>query len=64
MEKIEQASSWNESPTPEQIRAIVRLCCALKIKEPLEDGPTTRLEARNLLYQLKAYLREKNRSRK
>ncbi len=59
MERIEPPSSWNEPPTEEQVRAITRLCRALKIREPLEETPSNRLEARNLIYELQARLKHK-----
>lgn len=51
-EKIHYASSWTLPPTPRQITAITRLCAELRIREPLENKPTTRWEARQLLYEL------------
>jgi hypothetical protein len=63
MERIEQDNRLNESPTSQQRLAIARLCSILRIKEPLEEGPSNRIEARNLLYQLRAQLRLRNRRR-
>lgn len=54
--KIEASSSWNESPTPSQVRAISKLCRVLKIREPLEESVRTRLEARNLIWQFRSRL--------
>jgi len=66
MEKIAPSSSWNEQPTPAQVRAITRLCMALHIREPLEETPSNRREARDMIYQLRAKLRggvnDKNRT--
>lgn len=52
-EKIPPASSWTLPPTGRQTVAITRLCIQLGIKEPLEDKPSNRWEARRLLYELK-----------
>ena len=45
-------STWNERPTPTQIRAIVRLCRILRIREPLEERCGNRHEARDTVYLL------------
>jgi len=52
-ELVRPESSWNLPPTPPQIRAITRLCVQLKIGEPLEEFPSSRLEARRLIYDLR-----------
>lgn len=57
MEKIQPTSSLNDDPTPAQVRAITRLCMALDIREPLEETPSNRREARNMIYQLRAKLK-------
>lgn len=46
------ASSWLLPPTARQEAAITRLCMQKGIKEPLEDRPSNRWEARQLLYEL------------
>ena len=51
-EKIHYASSWQLPPTDRQVRAITRLAAQLGITEPIEEKPTTRWEARQLLYEL------------
>jgi len=51
--KIHHTSSWQLPPTSRQVAAITRLCKSLGIKEPLEEGPTTRWEARRLLNELR-----------
>lgn len=51
-EKIAYTSSWTLPPTGRQVRAITRLCQQLGIKEPLEDTPSNRWEARRLIYEL------------
>lgn len=53
MEKILPSSSWNYKPLPKQIRAIVKLAKQLGITEHIENGPTNRWEARNLIYDLR-----------
>jgi len=50
--KMHYDSSWQLPPTSRQILAITRLCMRLGIKEPLEEKPSTRWEARQLLYDL------------
>lgn len=46
-------------PTIPQVRAIAKLCVILKIREPLEEGVSNRMEARNLMYDLRSKLRGK-----
>lgn len=53
IEKIPKTSSWNLEPTSKQVRAITRLCIQQGIKEPLEETPSNRWEARNLIYELR-----------
>jgi len=57
--KIEQEDSLNEAPTTKQIGAIYRLAKRLNydITEPYM--PTTRWEARDLIYQLLQDLRKR-----
>ncbi len=52
-EKIPSASSWTLPPTGRQVAAITRLCQQLGIREPLEEKPSNRWEARRLLYELR-----------
>lgn len=52
-EVIQVSSSWNLPPTAKQCRQITLLCMSLKIRDPLEDSPSTRWEARNLIYDLR-----------
>ena len=54
MEIIKPESSLNLPPTPTQIRAITRICMAKHIREPLEETPRNRCEARNLIYRLRS----------
>jgi len=61
MERIEPGSSWNDPPTDEQVRRITWYCKVLHIKEPLEERSSNRLEARNLIYELRAALRGKKK---
>lgn len=51
-EKIHITSSWRLPPTGGQIAAITRLCQQQGIKEELENKPSNRWEARQLLYEL------------
>ena len=53
MEKIVQTSSWNLPPTDSQIYRITKQCIRLGITESLEDKPSNRLEARNLINELR-----------
>lgn len=57
-EKIPKASSLNLPPTWRQTKAITRLAIALGISEPIEDTPSNRVEARNLIYRLRQQLKE------
>ena len=59
-ERIEPSSSWNFPPTPKQIRAIARLAQRLGYHEPVEDRPSTRWEARDMI----AGFREEERKRR
>ena len=58
MEKILPSSSLNWKPTSKQIRAITRLAIRLSITEPIEETPRNRLEARNIIYELRKRLKE------
>jgi len=49
MEVIHKASSWNLPPTPKQVRAITRLAQQLGYHEPVENKPTNRREARDMI---------------
>ncbi len=51
-EKIPPTSSWALPPTGKQLSAIARLAAQLGIKEPIEEGPTNRWEARRLMHDL------------
>ena len=51
-ETIHINSSWRLPPTSRQIYAITRLAAQLGIKEPIEEKPSNRWEARRLLYEL------------
>lgn len=52
-EKIPLGSSWRLPPTGKQCEAITRLCMIAGVKEELELKPSTRLEARNQIYDLR-----------
>lgn len=60
-EKIQPGSSWNYPPLPKQTRAIALLAQQLGITEPIENTPTNRLEARNLIYDLRRRRNEQRR---
>lgn len=49
MEKIPPTSTWNLPATAKQRVAITRLCIQLGYKEPYEDRPMTRWEARTMI---------------
>jgi hypothetical protein len=49
-----------DKATPAQIRAIVRLCIAKNIREPLEEKVSNKDEARALIYQLESRRTPKN----
>ena len=51
-QKIHPSASWQAPPTPKQRRAIARLAQYLGIKEPIEETPSNRWEARRLIYEL------------
>lgn len=59
-EKIQPGSSWNYKPTPKQVRQITKLASQLHIQEPVENTPTTRLEARNLIYKLREQVKKQD----
>ena len=60
MDKIPPSSSLNYKPTPKQVRAITRMAIALGIREPAEETPTNRAEARSLIFKLRQWLKEKD----
>ena len=60
MEKILPSSTLNYKPTGKQVRAITRMAVALGIREPIENTPANRVEARNLIFKLRQQLKEKN----
>ena len=64
VDKIHYNSSWTLPPTGKQVRAITRLCMQLGIKEPLEESPSNRWEARRLLYELNEQMAAKNKGGK
>jgi len=57
-EKIPPSSSLNWTPTSKQVRAITRLAIRLGITDIIEDTPRTRLEARNMIYELRNRVKE------
>lgn len=56
-EKIPPNSSWNWTPLPKQLRAIDRLSAILG---STESPPSNRLEARNLIFDLRKKVRSMN----
>ena len=62
MEKIPKASSWNLPPTDKQIRAIARLATILGYHEPVEEKPSSRWEARNLIMGFREELKRRKQS--
>jgi hypothetical protein len=63
---IKQDSAWLLRPTPKQGSSIIKLARILGIKEYIEDTPSTRWEARGLIYYLlmQTRLRRKHESYK
>ncbi len=51
--KIFPNSSWNLPPTDRQTSRITKLCIRLGIAEYLEDKPSNRLEANQIIYELR-----------
>lgn len=51
---------WNLPATGKQKHAIFRLCTILTIREEVEQKAMTRMEARNLIHDLRKQLRRKN----
>jgi hypothetical protein len=58
-ERVEPDSSWNDPPTPDQLLAIRKYCHILNLDLTEADLPFNRLEARNMLYQLRADLNKR-----
>ncbi len=63
-ERIEQDSSWNDPPTTAQVMRIMWYGRVLNLDITETDMPSNRLEARNMLYQLRADLAIKNKQRR
>jgi len=61
MEKIPPESSWNLPPTARQRHQISTLAIHLGIRDPIEDTPSNRREARNLIYDLRAQRKTKRK---
>lgn len=59
--KVDPDSSWNLPPTAAQLASITKMSRSLGIKEPLEDVPSNRLEARRLQYDLVNALRRRHK---
>ena len=57
MEKIQPGSTLNLPPTGPQCRRITLQCIALGIRDPLEERVSNRMEARNLIYELRNKLK-------
>ena len=60
MERIEPTSSWNDPPTSDHIRRIMWYGRVLHLDIAETDMPSNRLEARNMIYQLRADLKGKH----
>ena len=60
MDKIPAYSSWNLPPTPKQVRAITRLAQQLGYHDAVENKPTNRWEARNMIM---GFVEERNKRR-
>jgi len=61
MERIDPISSWNDPPTDAQIATIMKFGRILRIDFTEANLPSNRLEARNLIYQLRADLKGKHK---
>ncbi len=61
MELIEQGSSWNDPPTDDQVKRIMWYARILRLDITERDMPSNRLEARNMIYQLRDDLRNRKR---
>lgn len=61
---IPQGSNWLLPQTPKQGSSIAKLAQILGIREYIEDVPTTRYEARGLIYSLLRRTRESHKHRK
>jgi hypothetical protein len=60
-EKIPPGSSWLLPPTPWQRQAISRLASSLGYHSPVENKPTTRWEARNMIMGFRNELKVRNK---
>jgi len=61
---IPEDSSLNLPKTPRQVRRITDYCRWLGIRETLENTPSNRREANDLIYYLRAQLRAANAAKK
>jgi len=61
MERIEQTSSWNDPPTTVQVGRIMWYARILRLDITEAGMPSNRLEARNMIYQLRADLKGKHK---
>lgn len=57
--RLHITSSWRLPPTDKQTRAITQLCIEQGIKEPLENRPSNRWEARKVMHDLRAMRKPK-----
>ena len=62
MVKIPKASSWSLPPTPKQVRAITRMAVILGYHEPVEDKPSNRWEARNMIMGFREELKNRRKN--
>lgn len=63
-EIIQPDSSWNDPPTSDDLWRIRWYSKVLNFDLTEADLPKTKLEARDMIYQLRANLKEKNASRR
>lgn len=59
--KYPPSSTINLPATPRQCRRIALQCGQLGIKEPLEEQVSNRFEARNLIFELRARIKARQR---
>lgn len=64
VKQIEPTSSWNDPPTDDQIKRIRWYGRVLNFDFTEADVPSNRLEARNMLYQLRSDLKSKRKERR
>lgn len=64
-EVLPEKHAWHDlPPTHRQISSITRMCMALRVREPLEEKVANRMEARNVIHDLRQRLKRLNLERK